>query len=168
MLTASDFIGGWQLRRTIDDRYSRQSGQLLGGARFARKDDGKVTYHETGKVRFGDGPVMQTHRTYLWRFSDALVDVFFEDGSAFHSFAPQGTTAGTDHFCGDDLYQVAYDFTAWPTWKTVWSVKGPRKDYTMISAYSVMSAVDADQKRSSRLAPLDPFVVRPLSDPIGA
>ena len=62
-------------------------------------------------MRIGAAPVMQATRRYLWDFEGGLVIVRFADGRDFHSFAPAGQVAGTDHPCGDDHYTVVYDFT---------------------------------------------------------
>lgn len=132
-LQDTDFAGTWRLTRKIDDRKSGQTGQFDGQAVLSPSDGG-LLYHETGQMRFGGG-VMQAERRYLWRFMPDHVDVRFADGAAFHRFTPAGAAPGTDHPCGDDFYQVMYDFTAWPQWQAVWTVQGPRKDYTSYSTY---------------------------------
>ncbi|MEM7719719.1 MAG: DUF6314 family protein, partial [Pseudomonadota bacterium] len=42
----------------------------------------------------------------------------------------------TVHLCPPDRYHVAYDFSSWPEWRTVWSVEGPRKTYRMSSHFA--------------------------------
>ena len=39
------------------------------------------------------------------------------------------------HDCLPDFYEVSYNFTHWPEWRSIWRVRGPKKDYTMISDY---------------------------------
>ena len=133
MLGPDDFAGRWVLQRQIDDRFGGQTGEMSGEAVFSADADGLI-YRETGQMRLGTGPLMTAQRRYLWRFGDD-VEVLFDDGRPFHRFAAKGNGAGTDHPCGDDIYRVAYDFTAWPVWSAVWAVIGPRKDYTSQSRY---------------------------------
>ena len=78
---------------------------------------------------------MQAERRYLWREAGARVEVFFEDGRPFHSFDPDEPRPAADHWCDPDSYSVHYDFSTWPAWTSEWQVSGPRKDYTMHSAY---------------------------------
>ncbi|WP_296424170.1 DUF6314 family protein [Yoonia sp.] len=134
--TSGDFAGGWQLRRMIADRLTGQDGQLTGTAHFADAGQGRLKYTETGQLRLGHGPVLAATRSYFWQFADDRVAVTFADGAAFHSFAPAGHAAGTDHPCGADFYTVRYDFTRWPEWQATWVVTGPRKDYSSVSVYA--------------------------------
>lgn len=62
--------------------------------------------------------------------------MFFDDGRPFHRFCLAQKAEGSDHPCGDDLYRVAYDFSDWPHWQAVWTVVGPRKDYTSTTRYA--------------------------------
>ncbi len=133
MLHLSDFLGTWSLDRIIEDRLG-PPGRFEGLARLTPDGDG-LRYHEEGTLRLADGPAMAAHRLYLWRPLGDRVEVLFSDGRPFHSFAPSGRAAGTDHPCGRDLYRVTYDFTAWPRWTAEWAVTGPAKDYRIVSAY---------------------------------
>lgn len=135
MLTQADFAGSWLLRRQIDDRLSKQTGEFSGTAVLTENPDGGLNYHETGTMKFGGVPAMIAERRYLWSFASGYVDVAFDDGRAFHRFVPSGHVAGTDHPCGADFYTVRYDFTALPRWSAVWTVAGPRKDYVSVSQY---------------------------------
>ena len=135
MLRAADFEGAWQLTRQIDDRLAGQVAEMDGKAGFKLDVPDALTYVETGQLRIAGGPPFEARRRYVWSFVDDRVFVTFDDGAPFHSFAPKGKGVGTDHPCGDDFYRVTYDFTAWPTWRATWDVRGPRKDYTSVSVY---------------------------------
>ncbi len=135
MLGPEAFGGVWKLARRIDDRLAGQEGVLSGQVEMTPAGLLRLAYVETGEFRLGRGPAMQATRRYNWQFTASEVVVTFEDGSAFHKFTPQGCAAGSDHPCGDDYYKVAYDFTRWPNWEAIWTVLGPRKDYTSVSRY---------------------------------
>lgn len=137
MLTQAAFAGVWQLQRQIDDRYGRQQGGFDGRAVFHDAGVGHLRYVEEGTIKFGAGPAFTAHRHYQWHFGDGIVEVRFADGGAFHHFVPEGVVAGTDHPCGQDHYKVQYDFRRWPDWQAVWTVTGPRKDYTSTSHYTL-------------------------------
>ena len=133
MLAECDFLGDWRFDRQIDDRFGGQTGVVAGLASFAIEGD-LIRYHEAGQLRIGAGPVLTAERSYLWRFGE-VVDVMFDDGRPFHSFIPNGHKSGTDHPCGEDFYQVVYNFTGWPKWSSTYVVSGPRKDYTSETSY---------------------------------
>ena len=59
--------------------------------------------------------------------------VDYADGRPFHEFDPARPRAA--HWCDPDDYRVRYDFTRWPLWRAEWEVRGPRKDYLMMTDY---------------------------------
>ena len=130
----ADFEGSWKLARTIRDRASGRDGILEGRARFDRDDTGLV-YSETGLLTFPDTPPIPAERRYLWRQGGpGAISVLFEDGRPFHEFHLK--TPEARHWCDPDIYEVDYDFGDWPGWWSVWTVKGPRKSYSMTSHYT--------------------------------
>ncbi len=135
MFAQSDFAGAWRMTRHIDDRFAKQRGVFFGQAILKRNGETVLHYHEAGQLRLDQGPAMRAERNYIWQFAGGHVDVSFADGRPFHRFVPEGHVAGSDHPCGDDYYTVRYDFTKWPEWQAVWSVTGPRKDYTSYTTY---------------------------------
>lgn len=135
MLRRDDFLGHWQVDRQITDRHSGMTGAFAGAAVLAPSGADGADYAETGQMRYGAGAPMLASRRYIWQFLPDRVQVRFADGGAFHDFIPMGQAAGSDHLCGADDYRVIYDFTAWPHWRAIWQVSGPRKDYTSITDY---------------------------------
>ena len=133
-LGAADFAGTWRLTRVIADALG-PDGKFAGRAVLEPAGPGWLDYREAGTLTLAGGGTFQAERRYRWIFEGARVAVSFADGRPFHAFRPEGAGAGTDHPCGDDLYRVTVDFTAWPEWRTVWRVTGPRKDYRMESLY---------------------------------
>lgn len=128
-----DFIGNWKIDRVIVDRLSVQAGRFEGRAMFVPDGDA-LRYREEGRLRFGDGAPMTAVRQYLWRDAAGRIAVDYGDGRVFHDFDPADPAA--HHACDPDDYQVRYDFSGWPDWSAEWTVRGPRKDYTMTSRYS--------------------------------
>lgn len=136
MLGRADFEGHWRLERQIDDRRAGQTGTFRGSANLRAAGEDALHYAEAGQMKLGQGPLMTAERRYHWQIAPDLVIVSFDDGRPFHSFRPEGTVAGTDHPCGEDFYTVRYDFSRWPRWEAIWTVRGPRKDYTSTSVYT--------------------------------
>ncbi|MEL6646423.1 MAG: DUF6314 family protein [Pseudomonadota bacterium] len=134
MRSLMDFAGEWTIQRVIEDHLG-DAGQFQGQARLAPDGEGLV-YREEGLLTLANSTVMQAERTYLWRQEKERIAVFFADGRAFHSFCLQATCAADRHHCDPDVYDVVYRFDAWPSWSSIWTVKGPRKDYVMQSDYS--------------------------------
>lgn len=134
MKVLGDFAGEWALSRQIADAKYGQNGKMIGKVSFAARDGGLI-YRETGQLTLAAGAVMQAERSYLWDADDTGIVVRFADGAPFHRFDPVGQVQGTAHLCGDDWYNVTYDFTAWPNWQAKWVVTGPRKDYTSVTRY---------------------------------
>ncbi len=133
-MVLDDFAGEWVLTRQITDAKYGQNGEMQGAAIFSPKNGG-LLYRETGTLTLNTGAAMQAERSYLWDTDTTGIAVRFADGSPFHRFDAVGQAQGTSHLCGDDWYNVIYDFTAWPNWQAKWVVKGPRKDYVSVTQY---------------------------------
>lgn len=134
MLHLSDFRGIWVLSRQIKDVKYGQDGRMTGEARFDTIGAGLI-YCETGTLSLASGAAMQAERRYLWDADATGVVVRFADEKPFHRFDLTDTAQGTSHLCGDDWYNVFYDFSHWPAWSATWIVTGPRKDYTSTTHY---------------------------------
>ncbi len=133
MIPLAAFEGRWEVRRQIDDAHTNQHGRFEGQAVFSPRDGG-MHYAETGRLHLGDAPPMQAERHYLWHSDAERIVVQFPDGRDFHSFTTTPAAQAT-HLCGEDLYEVRYDFAQWPIWTAIWKVSGPRKAYEMTSTY---------------------------------
>ena len=126
---AADFEGAWRLERHIvhaDGSEARFDGKAV----WQREGD-LLRYTESGVLEMPGRPPMRAGRAYLW---GPDLTVRFEDGRLFHRVPAAGGRA--EHRCDPDHYSADYDFTAWPLFRVVWHVIGPRKDYVMTSVYS--------------------------------
>ena len=128
-----DFAGHWRIGRQIEDRLGGLAGAFSGRAEFRPVARG-LAYHEEGLLRLGAGTEVVAVRDYLWREEGGLIVVDHGDGRPFHAFDPAAPEAR--HWCDPDDYRVRYDFSRWPEWRAEWTVRGPRKDYTMVSLYA--------------------------------
>lgn len=128
-----DFTGVWQLTRLIADDRQKLAGEFQGTAVFRPARDG-LRYHETGALRYGNGPPVNATQRHIWRPHPSGIAITFYDDRPFHLIGPGPQPQGR-HDCPPDLYQVAYDFTAWPVWTAAWNVSGPRKAYVMTTTY---------------------------------
>lgn len=127
------FAGTWTLTRRIahgDGRTDRLSGTCT----FMRSGP-RLLQDETGVLETADGRFNATRR-YVWGEAPGRLEIRFADMRPFHSFPLGVTRPETVHLCDPDRYHVAYDFGAWPVWRTVWTVEGPRKDYVMDSTFA--------------------------------
>ena len=134
-MTFWDFERRWQLVRDIQDRLAGRQGRLTGEAVFTRRDGGR-DYVEAGQLVFGGQPALTAERRYRWEHMDGGARICFEDGRDFHVLR-FGRAATARHHCPPDWYAVAYDFASWPAWSATWDVRGPRKDYRMVSCYAL-------------------------------
>jgi hypothetical protein len=134
----SAFLGDWRLRRRIADLREGETGRLVGEVRFGRGESGLVERQE-GTLRLPGRPPLSAMRTYLWSEPAGRLVVRFADGRPFHELAADEAAPEAEHRCGADLYRVRYDFRRWPRWRTVWHVRGPRKDLVIVSALAPLA-----------------------------
>lgn len=134
-LCLADFAGRWHMSRRIDDSQAGRTGLFEGVAVLSPEGDG-LRYDESGELRLEGGPGLKATRRYHWRQEgDGAIAVRFDDGRDFHRFDPSGGVVSAWHDCPPDLYEVSYNFTRWPEWQASWRVRGPRKDYLMVTDY---------------------------------
>lgn len=129
-LQHADFVGGWRISRQIDDTRAGSTARFEGRAEISEAAD-RWRYAESGILSLSDSLEMQAERVYFWQPVVGGFDLFFEDGRAFHPLRFGAPKAA--HWCDPDQYDVRYEFADWPLWRAIWCVRGPRKDYKMIS-----------------------------------
>ena len=131
-----DFLGEWEIIKLIQDNKGQSSGNFSGLAQFKNQDDRTALYHEIGTLKLNSGQSLMAERRYRWlQESNGQVAVQFEGGRPFHLVDLNESRPSGHHFCDPDSYQVEYDFSDWPNWKSIWRVTGPRKDYVMHSEF---------------------------------
>lgn len=124
----ADFEGRWTVARQIENAVGPDA--VFTGRVLFEPGEGGLVHREEGQITFDGQTAMTATRVYVWRAAAAGVDVFFDDGRYFHHIA-DGKNPSDRHDCVPDVYDVAYDFSGWPRWSSVWRVTGPRKDYVM-------------------------------------
>ena len=127
------FAGTWTLSRRIvhaDGEEDRFEGQAV----FARSGP-KLIQDETGVLETPSGRFSATRR-YIWAEQGGRLEISFDDMRPFHTIPLGEAWPRTIHLCDPDRYHVAYDFSDWPRWRTVWTVEGPRKAYVMESTFA--------------------------------
>ena len=130
------FAGAWTLARLIEDFRAETVLRLEGQARLTPAEGG-LAYEEEGTLALADGTRVAAARRYLWQTRGALIEILFEDGRPFHAFDPAQSRPAARHDCAPDDYEVAYGLEdlAGGRWTAAWRVRGPRKDYRMVSRY---------------------------------
>lgn len=130
------FAGVWDVEREIEDLRAGRAGHFSGQARFAPAPEG-LAYTEEGTLAFPGSAPMRATRRYAWRDGGAgTIEVWFDDGRFFHRFCADEPEPGAEHDCPPDHYRVRYDLRHWPRWRAEWHVRGPRKDYGIVSRFS--------------------------------
>lgn len=135
-----DFIGVWQVQREIHDTAAGQVITAEGRAEFRPDGEGALIYDEALDLRLPNMPKpLQATRRYVWRDLGAgMVQVCFDDMRHFHHIDLTAPTPQDSHDCPPDWYDGSYDLRGWPRWSATWRVKGPRKNYTMITEFGQM------------------------------
>lgn len=128
-----DLAGQWSLARRIRHADGREHF-LSGKAAFTRSGF-RLIQEESGLLRLDD-QALEARQRLVWKQDGPLLKVHFADMQPFHEIPIGVADPEAVHDCPPDRYHVAYDFAQWPTWGSVWTVTGPRKDYIMDSTYA--------------------------------
>lgn len=124
----SDFEGRWTFERVVEHAGGDRA-KVTGTATFTRVGT-VLVQDEVGQMSINGARPFSATRRYLWREG---LEMRFEDGRFFHIVPASGGTA--EHWCDPDHYAVRYDFSLWPNWTAVWTVRGPHKNYRMVTRY---------------------------------
>mgnify|MGYP001795186644 CR=1 FL=1 len=119
------------MNRVIEDRRADLTGRFEGEAAWTPDNVGLIQ-DETGMMHYGAAAPMRATRRYLWRDANGL-EVFFDDGRAFHLVPEPGAEAV--HDCPPDTYRVRYEVLSPDQFRSTWHVTGPRKDATLTSFF---------------------------------
>lgn len=125
--------GRWMFDRTIDDRFAGEQSRVTGTTEFASEPDGRIRWSETGVMEW-QGKRLPVSRTLFIEPRETGWFVTFHDGRDFH---PWATDEEVEHPCGADFYRGLIEPSPSGPWHITWSVSGPAKDYTMVTALSV-------------------------------
>lgn len=130
--------GSWSFDRVIEAQ-----GSMQGIATFTPLDAESLAYREKGRLRLLNGTELEAEREYVFRERSRGFEVFFNENPPrlFHaislSAADDGTLSGSaGHLCNLDQYRSTYTFSADGRFVIRHVVSGPRKDYTMTTAYA--------------------------------
>lgn len=134
-------IGSWSFDRLIEDQ-----GTMQGIADFTPLNERSLAYREQGTLKLSNGNELQAEREYIFGKSDRGFQVFFKENPPrlFHEVSLSASVAGelsgsAGHLCNLDHYQSTYTFLADGRFVIRHVVTGPRKHYTMTTAYARVS-----------------------------
>jgi hypothetical protein len=144
----------WRLDRRLVDHATACSGTFSGTAQFAPLAAAMITtvssrdvprngsdhggaavlsYHEQGELRFR-GHRGSASRSLIYRGRpDGTADVFFADGREFYLLDPRSGRWRGEHQCGADHYAVAGQVLGSGSFEERWRVRGPDKDYEIMT-----------------------------------
>jgi hypothetical protein len=128
-LALSEFIGTWNVRRSILDRNTGVTTRFVGTLLITARD-----FFEEGTTSVGQASFVSRRRYALDFNGDRLV-VVFSDGRPFIQLAAVADQSVV-HDCVDDIYAgriVARDANHVAE---IWRVTGPRKNYTSIAHFN--------------------------------
>jgi hypothetical protein len=124
----------WRFQRRIVHHQTGQVADVHGAASWREVVEPEAAsmllYREDGVIRLEHytGKATQTHR---YRFpSPAVADIYFSDGRYFYTLDLRDSRCEIEHPCGEDMYRGACDAISDTTYRQVWRVTGPDKDYT--------------------------------------
>ncbi len=128
-----DFAGRWRLSRRIEGLGA--PGRIYQGIARWTQAPGGLMQHEAGEWRLPARICGAPPGRYLWQADDDGIDIRHADGSHFHHLALGRGVAVAWAEALPEACELSYNFTRWPDWRTVWRMRAPGHDYTVISDY---------------------------------
>lgn len=133
--------GSWSFNRVVEGQ-----GTMQGIAIFTALDEGSLAYREQGRLKLLNGTELQAERAYIFSKSEQGFEVFFKENPPrlFHEISLSASVGGAlsgsaGHSCNLDDYRSTYTFLANGRFAVRHVVSGPRKHYTITTAYARVS-----------------------------
>ncbi|KAA1178120.1 hypothetical protein FP026_23265 [Rhizobium tropici] len=124
----SPFLGTWEVKRRIIDRFNRSLIAFEGQAFVT-----PVQFEEHGDTR-SEQATLRSSRTYRLEEAEHDLVVRFPNLSEFIRI-DEGASQRVTHHCGPDLYRGRLFFRSLDAWAEMWHVRGPRKHYLSLAHY---------------------------------
>lgn len=136
-------IGGWEVRRVIEDHRNALRGCFVGTARLSPDPSstregilGGATYEEQGELELGDHVGPAARRLEYRRGANGSVLLYLSHGSHFVDLDLATGTCERQHRCAPDTYDIKIEVHSSHRYVEYWRVTGPRKDYEATATYS--------------------------------
>lgn len=132
----SKLEGSWAVSREVPSE-----GHFEGHANFERVNIAELAFSETGVLTQNNGQHLDAFRRYVYRFENGEIAVYFDEEPRrlFHKLVLRSESSSISatglHHCGDDIYSMEYNFAVSDCFTITHRVKGPRKNYRMISVF---------------------------------
>lgn len=134
----NQLIGSWELRRNIFDHLGR--GQLVGQCLFTKIADVTILCQESGVLNY-NGYQTEVSRSYIYELRDNKIYILYNDphrpSGILHeldfTIENQKCIAQHCHDCGQDSYDLRFEYTPNGHMLMNYVVKGPHKNYIMMS-----------------------------------
>ena len=129
--------GRWRIVRRIPG-----TARLRGVADFTPLRAGQLAYKETGTLLLANGQTTTAEREYIFAAAPAGFDVYFVESPPrlFHearlSLSNAVLVAECEHLCIADNYRSRYRWRSADRFSIFHRVKGPRKNYCMVTTYT--------------------------------
>jgi len=131
-----NLVGEWCLEREVSTGES-----LQGAAVFTAVSKLSLLMHEEGELQLQSGMFIHATRDWYWHLhkTDELSVTYDEMRlQNYHSmrmsFRVDEWLGNAEHLCGEDIYSGSYAFWC-DRFKIHQRVKGPKKNYSIISRY---------------------------------
>lgn len=131
------FEGSWKFHRVISTQ-----GNAEGIAQFTprKADKDCLDYREDGTFYANNGKTYKIFREYLYRLEKDTISVYFAEKPPrlMHTLEfifPTLKSAKALHQCDCDLYEGFYEFDFPEAFNLSYSVKGPKKNYTISTRF---------------------------------
>lgn len=132
--------GTWSLSRQITG-----TGKMNGKAVFRLENPinlNRYHYREEGILTFLTNQSLNFHREYVYEYDEnhQIINVYFNENPLkfFHKlqFSTDFKSADASHLCINDRYDAYYTFLNENQFGLQYRVKGPKKDYQIISTFT--------------------------------
>ena len=148
--------GQWSINRKFDDRTSSDlSGSASGRTTLKSNNETILSYNEIVEAAFNNGVESTGTTSYKFKIEQNKLHQYLVSSNKeshmfeLNFFATNGKKyAKASYICEKDKYDVVYSFLDNSQFYVIYTVTGPKKNYTTLTSYERVELIGEDNNTS--------------------
>lgn len=137
-MKSNDLAGKWKIEREVCDPSGRLQSRMQGVGNFLLLEPDELIYQEQLWHETKGNQLLFATKFYRYLFKENSIEVYFhqEEENRLFMILPIGREMVGTSKCKEDRYHLKWDWINEDQFLTLYSIKGPKKDYKIESRFS--------------------------------
>ena len=136
-MKSGDLVGKWKIEREVCDPLGHLKSRMHGMGNFLLLEPDELIYQEQLWHETDGDKLLFATKFYRYFFKEDSIEVYFhqEESNRLFMTLPIGREMIGTSKCKEDRYRLKWDWVDDDQFLTLYTIKGPQKDYTIESRF---------------------------------